>query len=238
MLNNKNWLKNPDILTKLAAAFVLITLVFCINYCAGDFFNTTFRLAVSGNVKGLVAYLRSFGPWAVLVSFLLDVLINIGSVFPSIFLSTANGLIFGLPLGIVISWLAETTGVIISFLLMRFFFRNTAERIIQKSNALRHIDEASGKHGLEWMAFARALPYFPSGIGTAVAAVSSISVRDYIIGNLIGKFPATALEVVIGHDIVNFHDNSLRLTVLVILVGVIFYSYKRWSERRQKQGKE
>ncbi|MBR5487210.1 MAG: TVP38/TMEM64 family protein [Phascolarctobacterium sp.] len=168
------------------------------------------------------------------VSFFLDVLINAGSIFPSIFLSTANGLIFGLPLGILISWLAETVGVVISFLLMRFFFRSTAEKLIAKSNSLKHIDEASGKHGLEWMAFARALPYFPSGILTAVGAVSSISVRDYVIANLIGKFPSTALEVVIGHDLVNYKEHSERLALLVILVVLIFWGYKKYRDKNQK----
>ena len=131
-------------------------------------------------------------------------------------------MIFGLPLGILISWLAETVGVVISFLLMRYLFRGTAEKIIATSNSLKNIDEASGKNGLQWMAFARALPYFPSGILTAIGALSKISVRDYIIANLIGKFPSTALEVVIGHDIVNFKQNSMRLTVLVIVTGIVF----------------
>lgn len=228
MKSNKNWLQDPDTCAKVVAAVLLVALLLCIHCFADGFFSKTFKLAVSGNVNGLVEYLRSFGPWAVVISFILDVLINAGSVFPSIFLSTANGLIFGLPLGITISWLAETTGVVISFFLMRFFFRNTAEKLIEKSNSLKHIDEASGKHGLEWMAFARALPYFPSGILTAVGAVSSISARDYIIANLIGKFPSTALEVVIGHDVVNFQENSQRLTILIIVVGLIFFGYKKW----------
>ena len=228
MKANKNWLQDPDTCAKVVAAVLLVALLLCIHCFADGFFSKTFKLAISGNVNGLVEYLRSFGPWAVVISFVLDVLINAGSVFPSIFLSTANGLIFGLPLGITISWLAETTGVVISFFLMRFFFRNTAEKLIEKSNSLKHIDEASGKHGLEWMAFARALPYFPSGILTAVGAVSSISARDYIIANLIGKFPSTALEVVIGHDVVNFQENRQRLTILVIVVGLIFFGYKKW----------
>ena len=227
MKSNKNWLQDPDTCAKVVAAVLLVALLLCIHCFADGFFSKTFKLAISGNVNGLVEYLRSFGPWAVVISFILDVLINAGSVFPSIFLSTANGLIFGLPLGITISWLAETTGVVISFFLMRFFFRNTAEKLIEKSNSLKHIDEASGKHGLEWMAFARALPYFPSGILTAVGAVSSISARDYIIANLIGKFPSTALEVVIGHDVVNFQENSQRLTILIIVVGLIFFGYKK-----------
>ena len=233
-MNNKDWLKNPDTISKVVVAVLLVALFGLIHFFAHDFFTNTFKLAVSGNVNGLVEYLRSFGPWAMVVSFFLDVLINAGSIFPSIFLSTANGLIFGLPLGILISWLAETVGVVISFLLMRFFFRSTAEKLIAKSNSLQHIDEASGKHGLEWMAFARALPYFPSGILTAVGAVSSISVRDYVIANLIGKFPSTALEVVIGHDLVNYKEHSERLAVLVILVVLIFWGYKKYRNKNQK----
>ena len=230
-MKEKDWLNNPDTIAKVVVAVLLVALFGLIHFFAQDFFTNTFKLAISGDVDGLVEYLRSFGPWAMVVSFFLDVLINAGSIFPSIFLSTANGLIFGLPLGILISWLAETVGVVISFLLMRFFFRSTAEKLIAKSNSLKHIDEASGKHGLEWMAFARALPYFPSGILTAIGAVSSISVRDYIIANLIGKFPSTALEVVIGHDLVNYKEHSERLAVLVILVVLIFWGYKRYRNK-------
>ena len=231
-MKEKDWLNTPDTIATVVAAVLLVALFGLIHFFAQDFFTNTFKLAISGNVDGLVEYLRSFGPWAMVVSFFLDVLINAGSIFPSIFLSTANGLIFGLPLGILISWLAETVGVVISFLLMRFFFRSTAEKLIAKSNSLKHIDEARGKHGLEWMAFARALPYFPSGILTAVGAVSSISVRDYIIANLIGKFPSTALEVVIGHDLVNYKEHSERLAVLVIAVVLIFWGYKKYRTRK------
>lgn len=231
MNDKKLWWQDVDVITKLVAAVLLVMLVVGVQLLAPDFFRHTLQLVVSGNVTGLVEYLRSFGPWAILISFLLDVLINAASIFPSIFLSTANGLIFGLPLGILISWLAETVGVVISFYLMRFFFRSTAEAIIAKSDSLKHIDEVSGEHGLEWMAFARTLPYFPSGILTAIGAVSSISARDYIIANLIGKFPSTALEVVIGHDIVNFQENSMRLAVLVIIVGVIFFAYKKYRKK-------
>lgn len=234
-MKEKDWLNNPDTIAKVVVAVLLVALFGLIHFFAQDFFTNTFKLAVSGNVNGLVEYLRSFGPWAMVVSFFLDVLINAGSIFPSIFLSTANGLIFGLPLGILISWLAETVGVVISFLLMRFFFRSTAEKLIAKSNSLKHIDEASGKHGLEWMAVARALPYFPSGILTAIGAVSSISVRDYIIANLIGKFPSTALEVVIGHDLVNYKEHSERLAVLVIVVVVIFWGYKKYRDSKSKK---
>ncbi len=228
MEQKKNWYQKPEILTKMVALAGLFCLIGGLHYFAEDFCQRTLKLVVSGNVEGLVEYIRSFGSWAILVSFVLDVLINAGSVFPSVFLSTANGLIFGLPLGILISWLAETVGVVLSFLLMRFFFRDTAELLIAKSNSLQHIDRASGEKGFYWMAVARMLPYVPSGILTAVGAVSRISVKDYIIANLIGKFPSTSLEVVIGHDLVNFHENSLRLGILVTLGLLAFILYKKY----------
>ncbi len=230
-MDDKKWYRRPDVVLRMGAFLILAALFAVVQFFADGFFQNLLKLTVSGDVDGLVEYLRSFGAWAMVISFVLDVLINALSVFPSIFISTANGLIFGLPLGILLSWLAETTGVVISFYLMRFFFRAAAESLIKKSNALKSIDEASGKHGLKWMTLARTLPYFPSGILTAVGAVSKISERDYIIANLIGKFPSTALEVVIGHDLVNYERHMGRLALLIVAVALVFWFY---NNRRRK----
>lgn len=227
----EKWYQDPEKATRAAVFAILLAGGALTWWLAGDQVNTMFALAVSGDVDGLAEYFRSFGAWAIVVSFVLDVLINAGSVFPSIFISTANGLIFGLPMGILISWLAETTGVVISFWLMRYLFRGTAEKMIAKSSMLMKIDDLSGRKGLQWMALARMLPYFPSGILTAIGAVSKISTRDYIIANLIGKFPSTALEVVIGHDLVNFQQHSERLAVLVTAVILIFAAYKYYYKK-------
>lgn len=231
---NKEWLRDPDAVSRMVVLGILALLSLGVYLFAWDIAQHVFELAISGNVNALVEYLRSFGPWAMVISFVLDVLINAGSIFPSIFISTANGLIFGLPMGILISWLAETVGVVISFYLMRFFFRSAAEKLIAKSEYLQKIDEVGGRNGLKWMAIARMMPYFPSGILTAVGALSSMSVRDYIIANLIGKFPSTALEVVIGHDLVNFEQHSQRLAVILTIGVAIFAVYKYYNKKRGK----
>ena len=228
----EKWYQDPEKAARAVVLAILAAGAAVTWLLAGDEVNKLFTFAVSGDVDALAEYFRSYGAWAMLISFVLDVLINAGSVFPSIFISTANGLIFGLPMGILISWLAETTGVVISFWLMRYLFRGTAEKMIAKSSMLMKIDDLSGRKGLQWMALARMLPYFPSGILTAIGAVSKISTRDYIIANLIGKFPSTALEVVIGHDLVNFQQHSERLAVLVTLVIIIFIAYKRFAAKK------
>lgn len=204
-----------------------------------DFFATVWQLSLSGDINGTLDFLRSFGVWAMVVSVVVDVLINAVGFLPSIFISTANGILFGIISGVIISWLAECIGVIISFILMRGLLRSYAEKLIQSSNWLQKLDELSGANGLKVMAIARSMPYFPSGVITALGALSSISLRDYIIANFIGKFPSTALEVVIGHDLVTYKENLNRLALTVVAVVVVYagiwWYQKRAKARREKQ---
>ena len=219
-----------ETMIKAVAFFLLVVSFLLVHLIYPDFFPRMIHLTTSGDINTLVEFFRSFGIWAMFFSFWLDVLVNALGFLPSIFISTANGIVFGIVPGIIISWLAETVGVIISFLLMRTILRSSAEKIIAKSGSLKKIDEFSGKKGFQLMLIMRTIPYFPSGVLTALGALSSISLRDYALANLIGKFPSTALEVVVGHDIVLFEENLLRLTLIVIGATAVygfFWYYQR-----------
>lgn len=193
-------------------------------------------LLTSGDIDAIAAILRSYGVSAMIISMVIDILINILGFLPSIFISTANGVVFGLIPGVIISWLAECIGVIISFSLMRNFLRQYAERIISNSKYLKKIDEFSGENGFKMMLIARSLPYFPSGIITAVGAVSSMRFRDYVLATLIGKFPAVTLEVMVGHDLVNYEQNLFRLSIVVSLAIVIYGAVWWWQGRSLRPG--
>ena len=214
----------------------LVALGLLVYVLVPGFYDDMWELILSGDVQRMAEVLQSYGPWAMVISFALDVLINALGFLPSIFFSTANGLLFGMVPGIIISWLAETVGVVLSFMIMRYILRDTAHKVIEKSEFLLKVDDFSGKNGLVMMLFARSIPYFPSGIITALGAISQISLRDYIIANLIGKFPSTALEVIVGHDTVLLQDNLGRLAVVVLIATVIYFllwkGYQRWAKQR------
>ena len=219
---------------KIAILVIFIAVLGLIYILNPNFYSEFWHVATSGNMQETVDYINSFGAWAIIFSFLLDVLINALGFLPSIFVSTANGLLFGIVPGIIVSWLAETAGVIISFVLMRTILRSSAEKIIAKSKYLKKADDFSGKNGFKVMLILRAMPYFPSGILTALGAVSRISLKDYALANLIGKFPSTSLEVIIGHDVVNYQQNLDRLMIVIVLVciiyGAIWYYQRRMSK--------
>ena len=104
---------------KIITVLMLVAILVVIYILNPSFYSDFWRVATSGSMQETIDYIASFGIWAMVFSFLLDVLINALGFLPSIFVSTANGLLFGIVPGIILSWLAETTGVIISFILMR-----------------------------------------------------------------------------------------------------------------------
>ena len=137
-------------------------------------------------------------------------------------------------LGLLYPGWPETVGVVLNFFVLRYFCVMKRKSSLQKSNNLKRLDEMSSKGGLTAMALARTLPYFPSGILTALGAVSRMSARDYIIANLIGKFPSTALEVVVGHDVVNFRAHMDRLAVLTTLVIIVYGDFCTTGNGRRR----
>ena len=83
------------------------------------------------------------------------------------------------------------------------------------------------------MTLARAGPYSPNGLVTALGALSRISYRDYILGCFIGKLPSVACEVLVGHDLVMMEEHSLRLTIVLIVIAIVYGGLWYWHRRQQ-----
>ena len=222
---------------KIVAALLIVLLFLIIHIATPNFIPEIVELLSHGDIVETADYIRGYGSMAVVFSFLLTLFVNALGFPPAIIFSTANTLIFGIFWGIVISVAAETVGVTISFLLLRFFFREQAEQIISKSKFLSKIDHYSGEKGFIIMLIARMVPYVPSALLNAVGALSSLSLRDYFIASLIGKFPSTGIEAIIGHDTILQEEDPTRIIVVVIfailLIGWAWY-YEKKTSREQK----
>jgi len=225
---------------KIGAAVCALLLLVLIHLLNPDFFPHLWGLLSRGDIRETASYIESFGPWAVVFSFLLTLFVNAIGFPPAIIFSTANTLIFGIFWGIFLSVVAETVGVTLSFLLLRFFFRDAAEKVIQKHKALSAIDRYSGKRGFVVMLIARMVPYFPSIVLNALGALSAMSVRDYVISSFVGKFPSTGIEAIVGHDTLTHQEDPTRLIVVIVLAVLLMvgaWLYER-HEAKLMQAKE
>lgn len=218
---------------KIGAILLIGLLVLMIYVINPRIFIESWQVLISGNMQETVEYIKSFGSLAMLASFFLGVLVNIIGFPPAVIFSAANALVFGIFPGILLSWIAETVGVTLSFLLLRFLLRDVAENIIVKHASLKRIDSFSGKGGFKVMLIARTLPYFPSGVLNALGAVSQITLFDYVLASLIGKLPSTALEAMIGHDALTAGENPKRLLFGIILTIILVVGYWLYSRRKK-----
>ena len=215
---------------KIGAALAIILLFVIIHLIAPEFLPELFALLASGDIPATVEYIRSFGEWAIVFAFLLTLFTNALGFPPAVIFSTANVILFGIVPGIILSCIAETVGVTIAFVLMRFYFRAAAEKAIAKSPFLAKVDQYSGTKGFIIMLIGRMVPYLPSAVMNAVGALSSIRLRDYVLASLVGKFPSTGIEAIIGHDIIMQQEDNTRLIIVVICAGILIFAAIRYEK--------
>ena len=120
------------------------------------------------------------------------------------------------------------------FILVRYFFRQATAGWIVKSRYLQQVDDYSADNGFKALLIARLLPFAPSGIITAVAAISRMGFRDFFLATLIGKLPPVVIKVMLGHDLAFAGENMTRLvvvTALVVGIYVVLWWYKRNKQK-------
>ena len=220
---------------KIVAAFLIVALFLIIHAADPNFFPYLARNLLHGDIEETAEYIRSFGSMAIVFAFFLTLFVNALGFPPAIIFSTANTLIFGIVPGIFLSCVAETVGVTISFVLLRFFFRESAEKIIAKSTFLKNIDDYSGKNGFTVMLVARMVPYLPSALLNAVGAFSALSLNKYVIASFIGKFPSTGIEAIIGHDTITHEEDPTRLVVVCVFAVFLIVGAWLWQRKATKQ---
>ena len=186
-----------DKLMKLAVLVIVIVELAAVQYFIPDFYQTLFRLTLDGNVEGLTEYISSFGYGAIGITIFMIVLTNMTGL-PSIPFLTVNGVIFGLLPGIVISWIGEVLGNILGFVIMRTVLRDKARKLVERSHLTEKLDKYST---IKTIALARAIPYSPNLVITAVASMSRISFSHHLAATIIGKVPSVIVEVLLGHDL-------------------------------------
>lgn len=218
-------------IVKIVAVLLIVGLFAAIHLAAPEFLPEVIDLLARGDIVETAEYIQSYGSLAVVFSFLLTLFVNAIGFPPAIIFSTANTLIFGIVPGIILSVIAETVGVTISFVLLRFFFRNSARKIISKSRRLRSVDKYSSKNGFTVMLIARMVPYVPSGLLNAAGALSSITLIDYFLASLVGKFPSTGIEAIIGHDAI-LHEEGFMRIIVVVIFAVALIGWAWWYQKK------
>ena len=115
---------------------VLLFILFIIAYMTvGDvkiFVNKIFVLFASMDVEVVAEYIRSYGIYAMIISFFLMMFQSIAAPLPAFLITFANAAIFGWWQGALLSWTSAMAGAAMCFYISRILGRDVVEKMTSK----------------------------------------------------------------------------------------------------------
>jgi len=169
-----------------------------------------------GSLEELAAYVRAFGLWAPVVSVGLMVLQSLIVPLPGSLVSAANGAVFGVWWGALLSWVGALAGATVSFWLARRFARDLVLRRIDPS-WMRWAGRLAGRRGFWVVLLGRLTPGLSFDLISYVAGLSQIGYGHFMLATAIGIIPGVVIFNLFGNDLVHSGDNAWRLALLVVL---------------------
>ena len=109
-----NMLKKERLTQIIIFVVSMLIVGFLLWYINPHFYKTIWQLSARGDMMGLSEYIASFGYFSAIITIVLLAICNMTGL-PTIPFLTVAGIIFGIIPGIIISWLGEFIGCILSF---------------------------------------------------------------------------------------------------------------------------
>lgn len=184
-----------------------------------------------GDSSAAAGLLAKAGPAAVLISILLNVLISVLGVVPSVFLTGANIMVFGLWGGFFVSWAGEIAGAVVSFLLYRWGVKSVAKIPTEHWKLFRTVNSLPGLRQVYFLTILRMAPFVPSGIINLVGAMTTVSLTHFVIATTLGKFPALLLETAFSYNVITLGKNYIYLIISIIVAGLLYFGVKKELQR-------
>lgn len=186
------------------------------------------------SIRALSTYIQQYGLLAPVIAFFLFVLQAALPVFPYIILASAGGILFGLKLGIFISWSGALTGACVAYWICRLLGYEWLNEKLQQRFAydLSHLSPSAAF----WtIIIARIIPVVPTPIINVAAALGGVSFPNFLLSSAIGKIPSAVLYTGLGLALFNAQDINTILCILaafIVLILIIKYLAHRLSSKK------
>jgi len=195
---------------------------------------------IAGRLGQLRTWLKGLG----LLGPVVFVLIRAGAavaVLPGSALTVAGGVLFGSVVGIICVSAGTTLGACLSFLVARYFARESVARWVSTKEKFQRIDELTGQYGAFIVALARLVPVIPFNVQNYGFGLTRVSFGTYAFWSWLCMLPGSIL-VVIGGDIIATTlargrvpwplMEALALTLVAMALLATYALLKLWRLRR------
>ncbi|MGO3779389.1 MAG: TVP38/TMEM64 family protein [Enterococcus viikkiensis] len=186
----------------------------------------------SMNVDSIIGYLRSFGVWAVVISFLLMMFQSIIAPLPAFLITFANAAVFGWWQGALLSWTSAMAGALVCFYIARIAGREIIEKM-NKNFSLETIDEYFDRYGRHTILICRLLPFISFDFISYAAGLTAIKPLPFLIATGLGQLPATIVYSYVGSNLTGNTKTILFGLLSMFALFIAIYVCKQIYQNRQ-----
>lgn len=198
--------------------------------------NEAFSTISKLDTNVVVAYLRSYGKLAAVVSFILMILQSIAAPIPAFLITLSNAAIFGWVKGAILSWSSAMAGAALCFFLARALGRDAVERLTSKG-AMESVDVFFERYGKYAILICRLLPFVSFDFVCYGAGLTNMGFWSFFIATGIGQLPATIVYSYVGGTLTGGAQKLflglLTLFALSIMIGI---AKKVYNDKQKKKG--
>lgn len=230
-------MKKGKIQLLFKAMIILIFVVMTFLIMKSDTGEQWIKALSEGTVDDLVLTIKGFGRLAPLVSMTLMVMQAFIAPIPSFLITGANGVVFGIFWGTVISWTGAMLGAAGTFYMARILGVDFVRRFEKDNSLLKKVDDISQVHGAKVIFVGRLMPFISFDFLSYAAGLSKIPFNKFFIATGFGMLPGTLAYVILGSQIMKYsgtvNQMLVGITIAFIAIWIIIriYSYKKRSDQ-------
>lgn len=218
----------------LAAILILLASIYAFVPSVNYGINNAIKVLSSMGVDGVIEYIRGYGKYAALVSFMLMILQSIISPIPAFLITLSNAAIFGWVKGAMLSWSSAMVGAALCFYIAKILGRDVVEKITSKT-ALKSVDDFFARYDKYVILIARLLPFVSFDIVSYAAGLTSMKFWPFFIATGLGQLPATIVYSYVGGTLTGgAKAMMIGLLVLFAFSIAIFIAKNMYNEKHKK----
>ena len=218
----------------LGLIILIIVVLYIWNPQVNSKINYIFMLFSSMSVESIIGYIRSFGPYAVAVSFFLMVFQSVAAPLPAFLITFANATIWGWWRGAILSWSSAMAGALLCFLIARVAGRDVVEKLTTKF-AMDSVEQYFKKYGKHTILICRFLPFVSFDFISYAAGLTSMGLASFLIATGIGQLPATIVYSYVGGMLTGSVKMVVTALLLIFALSVLIALAKKiYTDKQSK----
>lgn len=187
---------------------------------------------IDSSAEQIAGTIRSWGRWAVVGSLSLMVAHSFVPL-PAEFIAIANGMVFGVVVGSIVTWTGAMLGAICAFALARWLGRQFVEAILP-ARSTAALDDWTREKGTPVLLISRFLPVVSFNLINYAAGLSSVSWWTFLWTTGLGIAPLTFLMVWAGEQMISGRWTlALFLSTACVALALLGYVITRRRKSRR-----